>query len=74
MILLFNLIELSRDMKTELKWIVKSCNVRLERSLKEFRPRRKMLMLSLMLNVSSAKNLRENYKKKSLMLKEKRLF
>lgn len=74
MILLFNLIELSRDMKTELKWIVKSCNVRLERSLKEFRLRRKTLMLSLMLNVSSAKNLRENYKKKSLMLKEKRLF
>ena len=74
MILLFNLIELSRDMKTELKWIAKSCNVRLERSLKEFRLRRKTLMLSLMLNVSSAKNLRENYKKKSLMLKEKRLF
>ena len=74
MILLFNLIELSRDMKTELKWIVKSCNVRLERSLKEFRLRRKTLMLSLMLNVSSAKNLRGNYKKKSLMLKEKRLF
>jgi uncharacterized protein with von Willebrand factor type A (vWA) domain len=66
--------KLCSDTRKGLSQSVMSSKKRLEKRVNVFKLTERILRLSLMLRENSAKNLRQNCRRKLLMLKEKRLF